>query len=109
KPAREQRPDAVVVNRAVDEEEARQRGIERLAAGVGIRALTMDLKLHQAPAFCAAFSARDRSSMRSALSSRPIDKRIVPAVMPACASAASSMRKCVVDAGWITSERQSPT
>ena len=60
-------------------------------------------------AFSAAFRARFRSSIRSSASSSPIDSRIVPGVMPACASAASSMRKCVVDAGWITSERQSPT
>jgi hypothetical protein len=34
---------------------------------------------------------------------------MVPGVMPAAASAASSMRKWVVLAGWMTSERQSPT
>ena len=62
-----------------------------------------------APAFDAAFSARFRSSIRSSASSRPIERRIVPGPMPARTSAASSMRKCVVEAGWMTSERQSPT
>ena len=46
--------------------------------------------------------------MRSSGCSRPIDRRTVPGVMPAAASAASSMRKCVVVAGWITSDFASP-
>jgi hypothetical protein len=43
-----------------------------------------------------------RSSIKWSGSSRPIDRRMVPGPMPACANAASSMRKCVVDARWIT-------
>ena len=46
--------------------------------------------------------------MRSSGCSSPIDRRTVPGVMPAAASAASSMRKCVVLAGWITSDFASP-
>ena len=86
-------------------------GVERLAAGVGVGrragpSTTSSFIARLAPR---AFSARFRSSIRSSASSRPIDSRIVPAPMPARASAASSIRKCVVDAGWMTSERQSPT
>ena len=50
-----------------------------------------------------------RSSSRSAGSSRPTDRRIVPCVMPAAASSSSGTRKCVVEAGWITSDLASPT
>src|SRR5205814_2962151 len=103
------RPHAVVVQRTVDEDDAGERRVESLAAGVGVGQVVADLDLHQRTAFAlaafsATFSARFRSSIRSSASSSPIDRRIVPGVMPACASAASSMRKCVVEAGWITSE-----
>ena len=41
--------------------------------------------------------------------SRPIDRRIVPSVIPAFASSAADIRKCVVLAGWMTSDFASPT
>ncbi len=49
--------------------------------------------------FSATRKARFKSSMRSSASSRPIDRRTVPGVMPACLSAAASIRKWVVLAG----------
>src|SRR5581483_869998 len=42
--------------------------------------------------FCEAYSARDRSSIRSSGFSSPIDSRTVPSVMPAARNAVSSMR-----------------
>ncbi len=103
-PARQQRPDAVVVQRAVDEDDARQARVERLAAGVRVglaRALRQATSsfIGRAAPRAAALSARLRSSIRSSASSRPIERRIVPGPMPARASAASSIRKCVVEAG----------
>ncbi len=57
----------------------------------------------------AACSARRRSSIRSSGFSRPTDRRIVPSVMPAFARSSADIRKCVVLAGWITSDFASPT
>src|SRR6185312_12194317 len=100
------------------------RRVEALAARIGVRGLALDGQDHAdsffegAPGALAAglpavlvtaLRARLRSSIRSSGSSRPIDRRIVPSAMPAAASAAASIRKCVVDAGWMTSERASPT
>src|SRR5580698_6729277 len=128
-----QRPDAMVVLGTVDEDGSRQTGVEWLATRIGVGLLALDIQDHadslgalpwlglptvscgfaalalRPAGFCAAFSARLRSSIRSSGSSRPIDRRIVPSAMPAAASASASMRKCVVEAGWITSERASPT
>ena len=98
KPAALQAPDAVIVLRAVDEHDAGQAGIEGLAAGVGVGRLTIDFDLH-GQAFAAAARPRFRSSIRSPMSSRPIDRRMVPGWMPAATRAASDMRKWVVDAG----------
>jgi hypothetical protein len=80
-PARQQRPHAVVVQRAVDEDDAGQGRVEGLAAGVGVGLAAVDDELHAA--FSATLKARFRSSIRSSASSRPMLSRIVPGVMPA--------------------------
>mmetsp|Transcript_6441 Transcript_6441/g.26462 ORF Transcript_6441/g.26462 Transcript_6441/m.26462 type:complete len:358 (-) Transcript_6441:170-1243(-) len=109
-PAGQQGPDAVVVQRAVYEDDAGQGGVEGLAAGVGVGLVAVDDELHAVGSdFAAALRARLRSSIRSAGSSRPMDRRMVPGPMPAWRSAASSMRKWVVLAGWMTSDFASPT
>src|SRR5256885_14667534 len=99
-----QHPDAMVLFAAVDEDDRRQFRVEALPAGVGVGGIARDPELHL-QAF-AALKARARSSMRSSGSSSPIDRRIVPGPIPASASAASLMRKCVVLAGWRSEERR---
>ena len=92
-----QNPDTVVVQGAVDEDDAGFGGIKRLAAGVAVGAVAVDGVVHWA--FSATFSARLRSSSKSPASSRPMDKRMVPWVIPPAAKASSLMRKWVVLAG----------
>jgi hypothetical protein len=83
-PARQQRPDAVVVQRAVHEHQAGQGGIEGLAAGVDLGRAPVDDAASCAPASRLLGRAqRFRSSIRSSASSRPMLSRIVPGVMPA--------------------------
>ena len=41
-------------------------------------------------------------------SSRPIERRITPSVMPSRARSSSPMRMCVVVAGWVASDFESP-
>src|SRR6218665_2969650 len=103
-----QAPDAVVVEHAVDHDDGGLGRIERLAAGVAIGLGAVDEDVHHAPAFPAALRARLRASIRSSGSSRPMDRRMVPWLMPAPARASSLMRKWVVEAGWITKLHHSP-
>src|SRR5262249_49166358 len=95
-----QDPHAVIVLRAVDENDARASRIEGLSAGVGEQFLARSAEDHLST-LAAALSARARSSVRSLGSSSPIESRMVPCLMPDAASSASGTRKCVVDAGWI--------
>ena len=46
--------------------------------------------------------------MMSSIVSIPIESRTVPGVMPAAASSSSSICECVVEAGWMASDRTSP-
>ena len=78
----------VVEARAMDEDHATLGGVELVIRRVGVDGAAADLQLH----FCEARSARSRSSIRSCGSSSPIDKRTVPAVMPAFCRSASLMR-----------------
>ena len=95
-----QNPDAVVIEHTMDKNHRGLGGVQRLAGGVNVALCAIDVDVHaQAPAFSAVFRARFKSSIRSSASSRPIDSRIVPWLMPAPASASSLMRKCVVLAG----------
>src|SRR5271165_476034 len=55
-----------------------------------------------------ASSACARSSIRSRGSSRPTESRIAPSVMPSRARSASPMRMCVVVAGCVASDLESP-
>src|SRR6266542_2599773 len=50
-----------------------------------------------------------RSSIRSSTDSRPTERRIVPAEMPAAVSSSSESWRCVVLAGWMTRLFASPT
>src|SRR5882672_3887224 len=88
-----QDPDAVIVLRAVQENETRFRRVEwfstrvREQRGVGSEFhawLARGLLIQDV--FCAALSARARSSIRSSTSSSPIDSRIMPCVIPAASS-----------------------
>ena len=99
-------PHAVVESRPVHEDDGGALGVERPPAGIGIGGVSLDDELHGLSA--RGVERAPRSSIRSSGCSRPIDRRTVPGVMPAAASAASSMRKCVVEAGWITSDFASP-
>ncbi len=83
-------PHAVVEGRAVDEHHRGPRGIERRAPGVRVGGIALDDEAHQGRP--AARRPRARSSSRSSGCSSPTDRRTVPGVMPAAASAASSMR-----------------
>src|ERR1700682_4075039 len=56
-----------------------------------------------------ALSACSRSAIRSSLSSMPIDRRTTSGAAPDFTWAAASSWLWVVEAGWITSERVSPT
>src|SRR6202030_2829444 len=106
--SRLQCPHAVIVARAVDEDDARVRRVDVAPAGVGVDRASVDVDLHYR-IFDVAYKARLRSSIKSSAFSRPTDSRIVPSVMPAAASFAAETRKCVVLAGWITSHLASPT
>ncbi len=46
--------------------------------------------------------------MMSSLSSSPIDSRTTSGPAPACTFCASDSCRCVVEAGWMISERVSP-
>src|SRR5258706_11725160 len=88
-----QDPNAVIVLRAVQENDTRLHRVEGLSARVREQCgLGSELHVRSArglfaqDTFCAALSARARSSIRSSASSNPIDKRIVPCVIPAAAS-----------------------
>src|SRR5205814_9876843 len=54
-------------------------------------------------------SACSRSAIKSSLSSMPMDSRTTSGAAPDFTLAASSSWLWVVEAGWITSERVSPT
>src|SRR5207302_9831258 len=90
---------------AVHEDERGLPGVELVGGGVGEDRLAVDLEIH----FTAALRARSRSASRSCGSSRPIDRRTVPALMPERPRSASIIRQWVVVAGWITSDLASPT
>ena len=47
--------------------------------------------------------------MMSSMSSMPTESRMVDSLIPAARSAGSSDWECVVEAGWTTSDRTSPT
>ena len=63
-------------------------GLDVVVRGIGKNGLAADVQLH----FCETFSARSRSSIRSCGSSRPIERRTVPAVMAAFFRSSSLMR-----------------
>src|SRR5207237_6147479 len=73
---------------AVQEAGRRLPGVELAGGGMGEDQLAFDLEIH----FTAALRARSRSAIRSCGSSRPIDRRTVPAVMPARFRSASLIR-----------------
>src|SRR5688500_20364270 len=90
---------------AVDEDHGRLRRGALVGGGVGKYAPAVDLEIH----FAETFRARSRSSMRSCASSSPIDRRTVPAVMPAFTRSASILRYGAVGAGGTTSDQASAT
>ena len=59
-------------------------------------------------AHSAALSAWSMSSMRSSTCSMPIESRIVSGATPTTARASGESWRCVVEAGWATSDLASP-
>src|SRR5437764_2100828 len=78
----------MVESRTMHEHHGALRRIELVVGGVGEDRFAGDFELH----FWESLSERSRSSIRSCASSRPIDRRTVPAVMPAFFRSSSLMR-----------------
>ena len=105
--ARLQHPDRVVVLRAVDEHHQGLAGHERLAAGVG-EGVGRSCDVERSSMRPASARASGRRSGRRDPRVRSTAARFLRRCRPRAAPA-SSIRKWVVDAGWITSDRASPT
>src|ERR1022692_1758731 len=82
---------------------------ERPPAGIGVDRAPVDFDKHGYGTLDDAYKARLKSSIRSSAFSSPTESRIVPSVIPAAARFFAETRKCVVLAGWITSDFASPT
>src|SRR5262249_41910646 len=63
--------------------------------------------LHHSPPFVCA-SARERSRMTSAGSSKPTDNRTSPSVMPAASRCDAGTSACVIDAGCVINVSAEP-